>query len=131
MKLSTTEVKIWNNFLQRFEELFDKDKSFSIHHQNLQVLATEMNQVFLMLPQTLWYIWKKKSKKNEIWCNLRNNFHFIPRNIKYVYHGSDTISYYAPKTWNIKNQRILQASEFCFGSPKVAHVNYVKSSCLK
>ena len=48
----------------------------------------------LMLSQTLWMIYLKK---NEISCNLRNNCHFISRNIKSVYHWSETISCSEPK----------------------------------
>ena len=45
-----------------------KDKSFSIHHLDLQVIATEMLKYIIILFQTLWIIYfkKKKKKKNHI-----------------------------------------------------------------
>ena len=37
-----------------FEKLLDKDKSFNIHHRNLQVLVTEIYiKYILKLPQAL------------------------------------------------------------------------------
>ena len=37
---------VYNDRQSAFEELLDKDKSFGIHHQNLQVLPTEMYKVY-------------------------------------------------------------------------------------
>ena len=46
-------------------------------------------------PDTLNDTFEKK--KNEIPYNLGNNCHFIPRNIKSVYHGSETNHIWDPK----------------------------------
>ena len=46
-----------------FEKLLDKDKSFNIHHRNLQVLVTEIYiKYILKLPQALWMIYLKETK---------------------------------------------------------------------
>ena len=37
---------VYNDRQSAFEELLDKDKSFSMHCRNLQVLATQTHKVF-------------------------------------------------------------------------------------
>ena len=60
-----------------------------------------------MLPQTLLMV---HLKKNETPYSLRNNCHFIPRNIKPVYYGSETI-YLRPKIWNVVPENIEENIE--------------------
>ena len=95
-----------------FEELLAKDKSFTIHHRNLQKLVTEIFKV------------KNKSAPsfmNTIFpasinpYNLRNANDFKTSNVHTVHNGTETITYRGPKTWslvpeNIKNSKSL--SEF-------------------
>ena len=51
-------------------------------------------------------------ERNEISYNLRNNCHFIPRNIKSVYLGSETISYLGPKIWNLVLEDVKEYFHF-------------------
>ena len=77
---------IYNHRQLTYEELFDKDNSFSIHHRNLQVFATETYKVHSYIaPDIMNDIFEKK----EISFNLRNNAHFTKRNIKSAYYGSE------------------------------------------
>ena len=86
---------VYNDRQSTFEELLDKGKSFSIHHRNFPVLATEMYKVYSnVAPAIMNDIFEKKKKKkkkqtkkqkDETSYNLKRNYHFIPRNIKSVY----------------------------------------------
>ena len=80
----------------RFGKLLDKDQSFSIHHQNLQVLATEIYKAHPNI--ALGFIFKKKEETS---CNLLNNAHFSQRNIKSEYRGTQIISCLRPEIWNL------------------------------
>ena len=86
-----------------FDEPLDKDKSFSIHHRNLEVLATEMYKVYSNIVSD---IMNDIFEKSEISYNIWNNCNFFPRNIKSVYHVSETISYLGPKIWDLVPENI-------------------------
>ena len=58
-------------------------------------------------------------KKNpEISYNLKNNCHFIPRNIKSVYYGSGTVSYSGPKIWILIPENIKDSENIGFKAKK-------------
>ena len=95
-----------------FNELLRKDQSFSIHHRNLQKLATEMYKVHNNLSPNLV---KSIFPIRTIPYDLRNMNSFEPTNRRTVFHGTETISYRGPKTWalvpdEIKHSKSL--SEF-------------------
>ena len=73
-----------------FEELWEQDKSFSIHTRKLQIMVTKMFKVYLCL---LLY--------RDISCNLPSNSIFPVPNVKSTFHGSKSISYLGPKTCGI------------------------------
>ena len=89
-----------------FQELLDKDKTVTIHHRNLQKLATEMfkvksgespvimQNIFQEIPNTY---------------NLRNNRIWATYNVRTVYHGMETLSFRGPKTWDILPQSLKEA----------------------
>ena len=81
-----------------FQELLRKDKSFSIHHRNLQKLAIEMYKIINDISPALM---KEVFPLNEVKYNLRNRNPFQLRNITSVYNGMETLSFRGPKTWSI------------------------------
>ena len=89
---------VYDNRQSTFEELLNIDKSVTIHHRNLQVLATELYKVHHGLaPELMNNIFKKRN----VTYNFRKNSTFETRNIKSVYYGFETISFLGPKIWEL------------------------------
>ena len=86
-----------------FKDLLLKDNSVTIHHKNLQVLATE-NFKFIhgYLPSVMENIFKL----NDNQYNLRSGLSLQSRNMKTVKYGENSISYLAPKIWNLVPENI-------------------------
>ena len=79
-----------------FEELLMKDKSFTIHDRNLQVLATEIykviNNISPAITNSIFQI--KKTP-----YNLRGGINLCTNNVKTVKYGTETLSFRGPKLW--------------------------------
>ena len=89
---------VYDDSLSTFEELLNIDKSVTIHHRNLQVLATELYKVrHGLAPELINDIFKKRN----VTYNFRKNSTFETRNIKSVYYGSEKISFIGPKIWEL------------------------------
>ena len=73
-----------------FQELINKDNSVSIHHSNLQVLATEMFKIRRGLsPEILKETFVSKINS----YNLRGNITFEKGQVHSVYHGTQSLSF--------------------------------------
>ena len=72
-----------------FEELLRKDNSFTIHHRNLQKLATEMYKIYNNIsPDLMKFIFPDRT----VSYNLRYKNPFLNSNIKTVFNGTETVS---------------------------------------
>ena len=80
---------VYDDRQSTFEELLNIDKSVTIYHRNLQVLATELYKVHhgLLALELMNDIFKKRNVTHD----FRKNSTFETRNIKSVYYGSETI----------------------------------------
>ena len=79
-----------------FDELLRKDGSVTIHHRNLQKLATEMYKIHNNLsPSIMKTVFPDRSMS----YNLRNIIPFQSTNVSTVSHGTETLSFRDPKTW--------------------------------
>ena len=89
---------LYGDKLSSFEKLLEQDKSVTIHTRNLQILATEMFKVYRNIsPPIFSEIFHRRDKN----YNLRINSDIAMRNVRSVFHGSQSISYLGPKIWEI------------------------------
>ena len=88
----------YQDHISTFQELLKKDNSVSIHHRNLQVLATDMFKVHRgMSPDILIEIFVLKLSS----YNLRRNNTFERRQVHSVYRGTESLSFLGSKIWDL------------------------------
>ena len=81
-----------------FEELLELDQSVSIHHRNIQKLATEMYKVKNGLsPIPVKELFNECNSN----YNLRNKRYWETSNARTVIYGTETISFRGPKVWEM------------------------------
>ena len=98
---------VYNDHFSSFEELLSKDKSVTVHQRNLQTLATEMYKILNgFSPDIMQDIFEIKRN----YYNTRNVPAFSSRNIKTVRYGLQTISYMAPKIWDLVPKEMKQVT---------------------
>ena len=95
-----------------FEQLLEKDNSFTIHQRNIQKLATEIYKVVNNdCPPLMDNIFPPTGNP----YTLRNKNPFRSFNTHSVHHGTETITYIGPKIWVLVPKSIKQSksiSEF-------------------
>ena len=94
-----------------FEQMLERDRSFTIHQRNLQKLAIEMYKV-------------KNGLSPEIMANLftlkeRGNSDFVIPQVKTVNRGVETIRYRGPLTWDIVPEDIRKAESLSIFKNKI------------
>ena len=98
-KLQERALKIvYKNRNLTFQELLNLDNSFTIHHRNLQKLATEMfkikNNISPTLIQELFPV-------NENHYDLRNKRCWETSNVRTTCYGTETLLFRGQKTWQL------------------------------
>ena len=124
---------VYSDYNSSFNELLDKDGSFTIHQRNVQSLAIEIYKYLHGLSPA---ILNEVFKVNEtIPYDLRMRNELYARNPKTVRYGTETISFLSAKIWslipqNIKDSGSLHVSKKTLenGNP-TAHVVYAKHFC--
>ena len=98
---------VYSDNASSFEELLENDNSVSVHHRNIQVLATELHKIVNEFsPERM----KEVLSFNENTSyNTRNKRKFHSRSIKSVTFGSETLSHLAPKIWELVTVEIKNA----------------------
>ena len=91
-----------------FETLLEKDGSFSVHNQNLQILATEMHTIKNDLSPLI--VTELFEQRNSQHYDLKQNSQFTITPVRTVYHGSESIPFLGPKIWNILQNRLKNAN---------------------
>ena len=98
-----------------FQELLEKDKSFTIHERNLQKLAIEMYKVKHNLsPLPIQDIFKRST-----FLNLRNKNEWAIPKVRTVNNGIETIRYRGPITWNLLPNEIKQSKSLSIFKTKI------------
>ena len=89
---------VYKNKQSTFQELLDRDKSVSVHHSNIRKLAIEIFKVKNNLsPEILSDVFEIVDSS----YYLRKDTVFKKRNVRTVRYGTETISFLAPKIWEI------------------------------
>ena len=95
---------VYNDHFSSFEELLSKNKSVTVHQRNQQIRPTEMNKILNGLsPDIMQDIFEAKS-------NYYNTRNAPVRNVKTVRYGLQTISYIAPKIWDLLLKEMKQVT---------------------
>ena len=90
-----------------FDNLLNKDNTFTIHERNLQKLATEMFKIQNNLsPSFLNNIFPPSKNPYE----LRNKNICRTENIRTVFYGSETVAFGGPKTWALLRNDIKKSN---------------------
>ena len=103
---------IYSDKKSSYENLLEKDNSVSIHHKNIQALAIEMFKVkHKLCPEITGDIFMERANNQ---YNLRNCSDFITPQVHSVFHGTESISHFGPKIWDIvpeefKNKKSLNS----------------------
>ena len=101
---------IYNDKTSTFNELLEKDNSVSIHYRNIQALAIEMHKVANgMSPEIVNGIFQPREKSH---YNLRYTSEFLIPPIYSVYHGSESVSYFGSKIWELSPPVIRHIDTF-------------------
>ena len=89
---------VYSDKTSSFEKLLDKDGSVTIHTRNLQVLVTEMFNVYRNLSPDIVAEMFRARRNN---YNLRHSSFFSIPYVKTVYHWSESLSNLGPRIWNL------------------------------
>ena len=104
---------VYSDYNSYFNELLDKDGSFTIHQRNAQSLAIEIYKYQHGLSLA---ILSEVFQVNEtISYDLRMRNKLYSRNPKTVRYGTETVSFLSPKIWSLIPQNIKDSGSLpCF-----------------
>ena len=98
---------VYKNENLTFQELLDKDDSVTIHHRNLQRLATEMYKIKNHIsPLPVQELFTEMVHQHD----LRHKRSWETYNVRTVKYGTETIRYMGPKTWNLVPTEIKESN---------------------
>ena len=98
---------VYKYYKSSFAELLSEDKSFTVHHKNVQKLAIEIYKIKNELcPKIMLDLLKEVTRP----YNLRNGLIWGSYRIKTVRYGTETITYLGPKTWSIIPDKIIEST---------------------
>ena len=88
---------VYRNSL-RFDQLLLIDKSYNIHHKNIQILAIELYKVKNNLSNQIMQIFERRQKVD---YNLRFQTDFVLPGVNTTYFGLYSLRYFSSKIWNV------------------------------
>ena len=116
---------VYNDLVSTFDELLTKDKSFTIHHRNIQTLAIEIYKVINNIsPEIMKEIFVLKSK-----CMYNTREIFVTHNVCTEHYGKETLSYLGPKIWNIIPSEIKSSATLTVFKQKIRRWKPDKCPC--
>ena len=112
-KINSIHERAWRII---YKQLLEKDNSVSIHHRNLQALATEMFKISNNLSPD---IVKEIFQKRIVPYNLCSENSFMSRQVNSVYHGIESLSFLGPKIWEQVPQEIKEPENIAIFKSKI------------
>ena len=101
---------VYGDYKSKFDELLEKDSSFSVHRKIIQTLATEIFKFLNGLsPQIMNEVFQIM---NEVYVMDKNEWY--SRNPKTVAYGTESVSFMAPKIWSIVHQELKNSQSLYF-----------------
>ena len=96
---------VYSDYKSTFQELLDKDASFSVHHRNIQTLVIEIYKHIHGLSPAI----KGEDFKinRTLLYNLNDFSSKVPETVKY---GTETLSFLAPKVWALVPEKLKECS---------------------
>ena len=114
----------YNNKSSSFQDLLDKDNSVTIHHRNIRTLAIETFKVLHGLsPPLLNEVFVERNCN----YNLRGNNFLNRRRVNSVRYGTESVSFLAPKIWDILPKEIKNSETL--NAFKLKIKNWVPQKC--
>ena len=90
---------LYRDDISSFEELLDRDGSFTVHQRNIQSLAIEMYKAKNNLgPSLLKDIFVERQYNGP---TLRSNTYFVKPSINSVHFGKDSLRFFGNTIWNL------------------------------
>ena len=114
----------YNDKSSSFQNLLEKDNSDTIHHGNIKILATETYKFLQGLSPPLM---------NEIFVERNNNYSLRENNVLTrrrvisVRYGTETVSFLAPKIWDILPKDIKNSESLDIFKRKIK--KWIPSEC--
>ena len=93
----------YNDKSSNFQELLDKDNSVTIHHRNIRTLAIETYKFLQGLSPPLF---SEIFVERELSYSLRGDNPLARRRVNSVRHRTESVSFLAPKIWDILPKEI-------------------------
>ena len=117
---------VYNDQTSTFESLLEKDKSVTIHHRNIHVLATEMYKAKNGLsPPIIRNIFPINDRSYSLG---NTNYFKLPRPST-VHNGLESVKYLGPKIWSILPQELQQAKTLSFFKEGIKNWKPIKCPC--
>ena len=123
-----------DDYILTFDELLEKDGSFTIHHYNIQMLCIELYKVYRHLSQT---IFSELFTRNNSTYNMQSKSDFVIPQVSTVFKGYSSVSYYGPIIWSLVPEKIRYTdslesfkSKISTGMPKNCRCRICKNYIL-
>ena len=100
---------VFNDTITSFEELLVGDKTFTIDHQNIQLLAIEMYEAVNNLPGGNLSKFFVRNNHN---YNLRSRSELTVLSINTVFKGQNSISHFGSVIWNSIPAELREINSF-------------------
>ena len=85
---------VYGDYGSTFEELLEKDNSFTVHHYNIQTLCIELYKVFTGHSQTIFSDLFERKNISYSLCSQPD------------YKGSNSLRYFGPIIWSLIPKKI-------------------------